>query len=145
MNKLHIIGIRIMIDIESSVFGYVMAKLREKFPDLYMVGEYVKTPPKFPCVSLMEMDNQSYRATEDSGSSENHVSVMYEVNIYSNKKTGKKSECKIIAAIIDEQMLALGFARTMLQPIPNLDDTTYYRMVGRYSAVISKDKIPFSP
>ena len=130
-----------MIDIENDVFDMVAAKVRAKHPDVYMVGEYVKTPPKFPCVSLMEMDNQTYQLTEDSGSVENHVSVMYEVNIYSNKTVGKKSECKAIASLIDEQMLALGFARTMLQPIPNLDDATIYRMVGRYSAVISKNKV----
>lgn len=129
-----------MIDFENDIFNTVATVVREKYPKIYMVGEYVKTPPKFPCVSLVEMDNQTYQRTEDSGSSENHVSVMYEVNIYSNKTTGKKSECKSIAAVIDEQMLALGFARTMLQPIPNLDDATIYRMVGRYSAVISKNK-----
>jgi hypothetical protein len=132
-----------MIDIENEVFNHVSATLREKYTGIYVVGEYVKTPPKFPCVSLVEMDNQTYQRTEDSGSSENHVSVMYEVNVYSNKTIGKKSECKEIAAIIDEQMLALGFARTMLQPIPNLDDATIYRMVGRYSAIISKDKLLF--
>lgn len=132
-----------MIDIENEVFNHVSATLREKYTGIYVVGEYVKTPPKFPCVSLVEMDNQTYQRTEDSGSSENHVSVMYEVNIYSNKTIGKKSECREIAAIIDEQMLALGFARTMLQPIPNLDDATIYRMVGRYSAIISKDKLLF--
>lgn len=132
-----------MINVENQVFNNVLATLKEKYPDIYMVGEYVKTPSSFPCVSLMEMDNQSYQRTEDSGSSENHVSVMYEVNIYSNKTVGKKSECKAIAALVDEQMLALGFARTMLQPIPNFDDATIYRMVGRYSAVISKDKVIF--
>lgn len=132
-----------MIDIENEVFNDVATEVRAKFPDIYMVGEYVKTPPKFPCASLVEMDNQSYQKTEDSGSSENHASLMYEVNIYSNKTVGKKAECKLIAALIDERMLALGFARTMLQPIPNLDDATIYRMVGRYSAVISKDKKVF--
>lgn len=130
-----------MIDIESDIFNTVATEVRAKYPDSYMVGEYVKTPPKFPCISLVEMDNQSYQRTEDSGSAENHVSVMYEVNIYSNKTTGKKTECKAIAALIDERMLALGFARTMLQPIPNGDDATIYRMVGRYSAIISKNKV----
>lgn len=129
-----------MIDVENKVFNTVATDVRAKYPDVYMVGEYVKTPPKFPCVSLVEMDNQSYQRTEDSGSSENHASVMYEVNTYSNKTNGKKAECKAIIALIDELMLALGFARTMLQPIPNLDDATIYRMVGRYSAVISKNK-----
>ena len=130
-----------MIDYENEIFNTVAKEVRAKYPNIYMVGEYVKTPPKFPFVSLVEMDNQSYQRTEDSGSSENHVSVMYEVNVYSNKTVGKKSECKSIAATIDEQMLALGFARTMLQPIPNLDDATIYRMVGRYSAIISKNKV----
>lgn len=129
-----------MIDVENDIFNTVATVVRGKYPNIYMVGEYVKTPPKFPCVSLVEMDNQIYQQTEDSGSSENHVSVMYEVNVYSNKAVGKKMECKSIAALIDEQMLALGFARTMLQPIPNLDDATIYRIVGRYSAVISKNK-----
>ena len=130
-----------MIDIENDIFNTVASVVRAKHPDVYMVGEYVKTPPRFPSVSLVEMDNQSYQSTEDSGGSENHVSVMYEINVYSNKTVGKKSECKTIAALIDEQMLALGFARTMLQPIPNLDDATIYRMVGRYSAIISKNKV----
>jgi hypothetical protein len=130
-----------MIDVENDIFNDVATAVRTKYPDIYMVGEYVKTPPRFPCVSLVEMDNQSYQRTEDSGSVEKHASLMYEVNIYSNKQVGKKAECRAIAALIDERMLALGFARTMLQPIPNLDDATIYRMVGRYSAVISKDKV----
>lgn len=129
-----------MIDIENEVFTRVANVVRAEYPDVYMVGEYVKAAPKFPCVSLVEMDNKSYQPTEDSGSVENHASLMYEVNIYSNKSVGKKAECKAISVLIDEQMLALGFARTMLQPIPNLEDATIYRMVGRYSAIVSKNK-----
>lgn len=130
-----------MIDVENEIFNTVATAVRASFPDIYIVGEYVKVPREFPCASLMEMNNQSYQKTEDSGSSENHASVMYELNVYSNKKIGKKSECKAIAACIDEQMLALGFARTMLQPIPNMDDATIYRITGRYSAIISKNKV----
>lgn len=130
-----------MIDVENEVFNSVATDVRAKYPDIRMVGEYVKIPSEFPCVSLVEVDNQSYQRTEDSGSSENHVSVMYEVNGYSNTTVGKKAECKAIMTLIDKRMMALGFARIMLQPIPNLDDATIYRMVARYSAVISKDKV----
>ena len=129
-----------MIDVENEIFNSVARDVRAEHPDAYVVGEYVKTPSSFPCVSIVEMDNRNYSLTEDSGSSENHVSVMYEVSTYSNKTVGKKAECKAIMALIDERMLALGFARIMLQPIPNLEDATIYRMLGRYSAVISKDK-----
>lgn len=132
-----------MIDCENDVFSAVAEDVRKACPSVFMSGEYIKTPSKFPFVSLIEMSNTAYDRTQSSGSLENHASLMYEVNIYSNKKSGKKSECKAIAAIIDAVMARLGFSRTMLQPIPNMDDATIYRMTGRYTAVISKDKMIF--
>ena len=128
-----------MIDIENAVFNTVATKVREQFPDIYMVGEYVKSPSTFPAVSLMEMDNATRTDTIDSGANENHANVMYEVNVFSNKTTGKKSECKTIIALIDQEMLALGFVRATLTPVPNMNDSTIYRMVGRYRATVSAD------
>ena len=128
-----------MIDIENQVFDRVAKRVREQFPDIFMVGEYVKSPSSFPAVSLMEMDNAALESTVDSGSNENHVNVMYEVNVYSNKATGKKSECKSIIALIDNEMTAMGFVRATLTPVPNEYDSTIYRMVGRYRAAVSTD------
>lgn len=129
-----------MINIESDVFGVVSKKTREKYPNIYMSGEYVKSPPSFPATSLVEMDNSMYTYTQTSSDNENHASVMYEVNTYSNKTKGKKAECKEIMAFIDHEMSSLGFVRIMLQPIPNMDDATIYRMTARYKAVVSKNK-----
>jgi hypothetical protein len=128
-----------VIDIENAVFHAVVTKVREQYPNIYMVGEYVKSPSSFPAVSLVEMDNAIRTDTIDSGSTENHANVMYEVNVYSNKTTGKKSECKAIIALIDREMLALGFVRATLTPVPNMNDSTIYRMVGRYRATVSPD------
>ena len=129
-----------MIEVENEIFSKVAESVRTAYPTVFMSGEYVRTPSRFPFVSLIEMSNTAYDRTQSSGGLENHVSVMYEVNVYSNKNSGKKSECKEIAALIDNELAALGFSRTMLQPIPNMDDATIYRMTGRYTAVISKDK-----
>ncbi len=128
-----------MIDIENEVFNRVATRVREQFPDIFIVGEYVKSPSSFPAVSLMEMDNSVREDTADSGSNENHVNVMYELNVYSNKTTGKKSECKAIVALIDLEMTAMGFVRSTLAPIPNEYDSTIYRMVGRYRAAVSSE------
>lgn len=130
-----------MIDIESEVFNIVSKATRAKYPKIYMTGEYVKSPPSFPCVSLIETDNQIYRNTRDSGTIENHAQVLYEVNVYSNKMSGKKAECKAIIAFIDTQMEALGFTRTLMNPVPNEEDATVYRMVARYRAIVSKEKV----
>jgi hypothetical protein len=126
-----------MIDIENPVFNRVATRVREVFPDISMAGEYVKSPPSFPAGSLVEMDNSTRIETIDSGSNENHANVMYEANVYSNKTTGKKSECREILALIDEEMLAIGFSRVAMTPVPNEYDSTIYRMVGRYRAAVS--------
>ena len=128
-----------MIDIEYEVFDRVAKRVREKFPGIFMTGEYVNAPSSFPAVSLVEMDNVTREWTIDSGSNENHANVMYEVNVYSNKTTGKKSECKAIIALIDAELTDMGFMRSTLTPVPNEYDSTIYRMVGRYRAAVSAD------
>ena len=128
-----------MIDIESQVFDRVAKRVREQFPDIFMTGEYVNAPPSFPAASLVEMGNSIRESTIDSGSNENHVNVMYETNVYSNKTAGKKSECKEIMALIDAEMLAMGFVRMTLTQVPNEYDSTIYRMVARYQAAVSAD------
>ena len=50
-----------MIDIENDVFSEVAKKVREKFSDIFVTGEYVKSPSSFPCVSLVEIDNATFR------------------------------------------------------------------------------------
>ena len=132
-----------MINVENEIFNIIAKAVRNAYPNAYVVGEYVKSPAKFPHVSIVEIDNTVYERTQTSGSLENHADVMYEVNIYSNKISGKKSECKAIATLIDNELATLGFSRTMLQPIPNMDDATIYRMTGRYRGVVSKDKYIF--
>lgn len=129
-----------MIDIEAEVFGIVSSDVRLKYPKVYMTGEYVKSPPSFPCVSLIETDNQVYRNTRDSGCIENYAQIQYEVNVYSNRTSGKKAECKEIISLIDSKMEKLGFTRTFMNPVPNEQDATIYRMIARYRAIVSKNK-----
>lgn len=129
-----------MIDVETEIFNEVSEKVRKQYPNIFMTGEYVKTSPSFPCVSLVEVDNAVFRNTQSTENMENHVAVMYELNVYSNRAKGKKAECKEIAGFIDGILMGLNFTRIMLEPVPNQDNATIYRMLGRYRAVISKEK-----
>lgn len=128
-----------MIDIESEVFTKIATELRSQFTGINVYGEDVRSPSSFPCVSIVEADNYTLRRTQDSGSNENHANVMYEVNVYSNKTSGKKTECKEIFAVIDEIMLGLGFTRSNKNPV-TMDEATIYRIVGRYVAIVSTDQ-----
>ncbi len=130
-----------MIDIESELFDILSKKIEEKYPTSYITGEYLKSPPSFPCISIIEIDNNVLDKTRTTDNIENHAQVLYEVNVYSNKANGKKQECKKIISLVDKELQKLGFTRTMLSPVPNEDkNKSIYRIVARYRAIISKSK-----
>ena len=125
-----------MIDAETEIFSEISTVLRETYSSIFVTGEYVSSPSSFPCVSIVEEDNQVWKNTRDSSNDEVHVQVIYEVNVYSNKTSGKKSQCKEILALIDSEMQDMGFTRTSSGPVANEDDTSIYRMNARYRALI---------
>ena len=126
-----------MIDCENQLFTIVAKQLRAACPGIYVTGEYVRAPARFPCVSIEERDNSVWRNSR-TNDVEVHAAIMYEINVYSNKTTGKKQECKAIVQVADEAMRKMGFTRTMLTPIQNLADATIYRMTGRYSGIVAQ-------
>lgn len=128
-----------MIDIETEVFDPVRSLILAQYPNAFVTGEYIRAPSKFPAVSFEQTDNTSYEQTQDTDHQEHDAYIMFELNVYSNMDKGKKAECKAIAAIVDEYMLHKGFTRTFLNPIPNLQDATIYRLTGRYQAIVSQD------
>jgi hypothetical protein len=132
-----------MIDIENEVFTAIATALRAEYNPIGVYGEWVPSPAIFPAVTVEELDNYALERTQDSGSLENHVGVMYEINVFSNLTVGKKAQAKSIFKDIDAVMAGLGFTRTVKTAIPNLENATIYRMVGRYKAVVSKDKTIF--
>jgi len=127
-----------MIDVEVPVYAKVTEALLAAFPDIGLSSEHVRAPPSFPHVSIVELDNTVYRRSQDENT-ENHASLLFEWNAYSNLKTGKKAQCRAIAAVLDSAFAALNFTRTMQNPIPNAESATIYRIVGRHSAVVGKD------
>ena len=119
-----------MIDCENEVYTRIARVLRDKFPGINIAGEYVNAPSSFPHVSITQSDN-SVVSEQMTGSAE-MAQVMFEINIYSNKADGRKTECKSIAKVIDDVMFKMNFKRMALTPIPNMEDETIYRIVARY-------------
>lgn len=124
-----------MIDIENDVYDAVAKAVRARFPKVFVSAEYVETPARFPSVTILEADNRVLESMR-TAKIENAVSVMYEVNIYSNKSAGKKTEAKEIATAIDAEFEALGFTRMFREQVPNMRDATIYRIVCRYEATV---------
>lgn len=130
-----------MKDIEPQVFTAIATALRAAFPGIYVTGEYEREPATFPHVCIEEFDNYVSTAQLDSATSEKFSALAYTVNIYSNKKAGKKSECRAIAAVVSDAMFKLNFIRTMQTPAPNMYEATIYRLTAQFRASTDGEKV----
>ena len=129
-----------MIDIESFLFSRIAGVLRTSYEGIFMSGEYVVSPVKCPAVTIVESDNSVlHKMMTTAPNLENAVSLMYEVNVYTNSVGYKKSEAKDVMVSIDDEFFKMGFTRTMCNPVSNLQDATIYRIVARYEGVADKD------
>ena len=124
-----------MIDIERKVYTPIADALRKRFPGISVSGEYVNSPAKFPYVSIVEQDNYPTVKHLDSSNAERYATVMYEVNVYSDKAGKKKTVCREIMGVIDKMLYGKNFTRISMSPVPNLRNGTIYRLTARYEAV----------
>lgn len=124
-----------MVDIESAVFTEIATALRTAYPGVTVAGEYINAPSKLPFVSIVEADNYADSRYLDSGDSERLARLMYEVNVYSNREGTKKAECRKLLKYIDAMLYQLNFTRISMNPVPNLEDTSIYRLNARYEGV----------
>lgn len=127
-----------MIDIENDVFEVVANAVRAEYPDAYITGEYNDSPATFPAVTIFEGDNSivDRMRTENI---ENAASVMYEINVYSNRVNGRKAEAKEISNLIDDVLTSRGFTRMTRTQVPNLANAKIFRIVSRYRAYVGPD------
>ena len=123
-----------MIDTESIVFTKHAENLRTKFEGITVSGEYIHAPSKFPYVSIVEQDNYSSTDKLDSSIREKFATVMYEAKVYTNKSGHKKSEARKIMAEIDKMFIGMNFKRLSMNPVPNMENATIYRLTARYRA-----------
>lgn len=126
-----------MIDKLNEIFTSVAAIVRDQHPDTTVTGEYTRKPSKFPAVTLDETQNVVVDRLEDSSNVENYASVTYRLQVFSNKRTGKKAEAREIFATADAEMRRVGFRRVTYTVTPEIYDSTIYNITATYEAVVS--------
>ncbi|MCM1276059.1 MAG: hypothetical protein NC299_11970 [Lachnospiraceae bacterium] len=135
-----------MLDFSKQVFSRLTLHLRGSFPKIYTSRNENTSPPKFPAATIVQKNNVNYKWSIDSSSLENHVKVMFQIDIYTNDKD-ELERMELAESIRDETsdfMLGLGFNRTMCEPIPNVQDLSIYRISMRFEGVIGRDAIVYS-
>ena len=122
-----------MIDIESKIYSPIRTALVNAYEGIFVTSEPTATTAKFPAVSIVQQDNYMSINKLDNSGTEKFATIMFQVDVYSNKASGKKSQCKEIMNVVDTMLFALNFTRISLTPIPMANDG-YYRLSARYRA-----------
>jgi len=121
-------------DIFAKVYDPIAKALRTRFDGIYVTGEYVDAPPQFPAVSIIEADNYIDTDTMSSSLDERYTIVMFEVEVFTNKKGQKQTQAREILSFIDAILYDLNFTRLSVNPVPNMANNSIYRLVARYRA-----------
>ena len=120
-----------MIDCENEVYTRVAQVLRTTHSGINITGDYTNVPASFPHVSIIQSDNKTVKEFTDE---EEMIRIVFDVDVYSNAKSGKKTEAKKIAKTICDVFFSMNFRRLHLMPIPNRDDPTIYRLTASFEA-----------
>ena len=122
-----------MADCENGVYTKVARALRCTFTGINISGDVELTASKFPTVYFYQSDDSSYEPLTTDSSEKSQV--VFTAEVYSNSKSGKKTQAKKIMNVIDTVMFGINGVRLSKLPVPNRENTSIYRLVARYRVI----------
>lgn len=128
-----------VIDKENEIFTAIRNAVKEKYPEVLLSSSYVRSPASFPYVSVIQIDSYEPKKYIDSSRKELFATLAFQIDVYSDDESRKKSICKSIMQTIDNTLRQMNFRRESLSAVPNMADATIYRLTARYTVTASED------
>lgn len=126
-----------MIDKENEIYTAIRNAVKKEYPDVLLSSSYIRSPASFPYVSVIQTDSYEPKKYIDSSGEELFTSLAFQIDIYSDDESRKKSICKQIMQTIDTTLKKMNFRRESLSAVPNMADATIYRLTARYTVIAS--------
>lgn len=120
-----------MINPENEVYTFLAEALREEFEGISISDDTEAVPARFPHVSIEMSGNSLLFKVMDSGNYECAICI-FSINVYSNKRVGRKRECRQIADFIDNILVRKNFRRQAMTPIKDKEHPEVYRISSLY-------------
>ena len=130
-----------MINIFNELYTHLVNALASYDEKIKTASVYTNTPSSYPFVSFEEIEDSVYEQGSDDWTIENYANKQYEINIYT-QNPNKKSKADGIANVVDTLMSSKGFTRITKNSLQDPNETTY-RIVIRYSGVVSKENVVY--
>ena len=120
-----------MINIENEIYSPIATALRAEYPDIFVTSEPTAMRARFPTVSIVQQDNYMSINKLDNSGRERFATLMFQIDVYSNLTSGKKSQCYEIMEFVDDMLFKLNFTRLTCNPVP-MENEGYYRLTAQY-------------
>lgn len=127
-----------MISLEDELVTYLTSLT---YPiNVNVRSAYSKLSPAYPLITVNEVDNRTLKALLDE---EYLSSLMIQVDIYAkdmainNVPTAGKTVTENLATIVDDGLQSYyGMSRTSYVKVPDVGDSTIFRLTMRFSSVL---------
>lgn len=126
-----------MLDFSNEIFNAVAERLRSTYKGITVQGEYDPNPAKFPCVTIDEISNVPTHM--DSALKNKYTEVVYRVQVFSNKASGKRAEARAIYATVDDVLMELGLIARTYTSTPAIYNAEIYSITATFEGVIGAD------
>lgn len=131
-----------MIDPEQDIYEVLADAIEAEFgDDVYVTNdELVRMPAGYDtAVEIVMYDLGGFRNTRTQADNEIHATVAMQISVYSNRNPGRKARCKEVLNVADSALVDMNFNRRQCTPLPNMNDSTIYRIVAKYRAIVGQD------
>lgn len=124
-----------MIDRENEIYTMIAKTVKANFSNATCSSMPSNSPSSFPYVSIQQTGSYEQKNFMDSSNKEKFVTLTFQIDVYSNDTKSRKTECKKIMSVIDEEMRSHNFRRNILTPNDSLYNSTVYRLTATYTCV----------
>lgn len=129
-----------MIDVSNEIFTALANAVRAEHNPVTVIGENVRVPNQFPCVTIDETNNVSSR--RDTSDTEPFAEVTYRVQVFCTGE-GKRSQARKIFKTVSDACWGLNLIRKTYTTMPDVYNSSIYQITATFEAEVRRDGMIF--
>lgn len=129
-----------MIDVSNEVFTEIANKVRAEHSSVTVIGENVRFPNQFPCVTVDETYNVP--SNLDTSDSEPVADVTYRVQVCCAGE-GKRAQARKIFKTVSDACWGMNLIRKTYTTTPDVYNSSIYQITATFEAAVRRDGMIF--
>jgi len=129
-----------MIDVSNEIFTAIATVVRAEHDPVTVIGENVRFPNQFPCVTIDEVYNVPSQL--DTSGAEPFSAVTYRVQVFCTGE-GKRAQARKIFKTVSDACWLMNLIRKTYTTTPDVYNSSIYQITATFEAEIRSDGMIF--